>query len=161
MTVRVCIASDARDTMQADGALHLPNETGGLLVGYYTPDMQRAVVTEAWPCSDDAVRWPTGFERGQEDFNERLSALWRETDGTRYFLGEWHTHPKNAPYLSETDIAQMRSVARDQKQVCPEPISVLLVRHGDLWSIRVYRCTADECAEVSFAIKHHEEEARV
>ena len=103
-----------------------PRETGGILVGYYTPDHTTAVVTEALGAPPDSLKAPTRFERGTEGMNQALRRLWRRPAFLRrYYLGEWHHHPRGTTSPSTTDDRQMASIARGLSK-CPEPVLLIV-----------------------------------
>ncbi len=104
-----------------------PRETGGILVGYYTPAHDCAVVTAMTGPPEDSFRGPRLFKRGTKGIKRWISGLWREQ--RHYYLGEWHYHPGGAPVPSPDDREQMQRLSKDKKLNCPEPI--LLIIGGD------------------------------
>lgn len=87
-----------------------PEETGGVLVGYYTPQCDTAVVTAVEP-------------KGQRGL---FRELWKRAGSSRrHYLGEWHFHPRGAPWPSATDRLQMQEIA-DGPYECPEPVLILV-----------------------------------
>jgi integrative and conjugative element protein (TIGR02256 family) len=120
-----------------------PNETGGILVGYYTERRDLAVTTQIPVAPGDSKFGRVGFVRGLRGLQELLKRLWNQGAGVReYYLGEWHYHPGQAAEPSAQDEAQMETIAEDPGYRCPEPL--LMIVGGSLaggWSItaRVYR----------------------
>lgn len=100
------------------------HETGGILVGHYTPDHRIAVVVRATGPSSDARAGATWFVRGVQGLQELLDKLWRGGNG--FYLGEWHSHPGASPDPSGRDLTQMRTIASSERYRCPEPIMVIL-----------------------------------
>lgn len=118
-------------------------ETGGVLVGYYTPAHDCAIVTELSGPPEDSIRGPTFFERGTKGIQSWISRLWREK--RHFYLGEWHYHPGGAPAPSVTDREQMQKFSKDKRLKCPEPI--LLIIGGNpkgAWSANAYVYPADQ-----------------
>ncbi len=114
-----------------------PQETGGILVGYYTPAHDCAVVTALSGPPEDSIRGPRLFKRGTNGIQRWISRLWREQ--RHFYLGEWHYHPGGASVPSLDDKQQMRSLSKDNKLKCPEPI--LLIIGGDPkgeWTVNAY-----------------------
>ena len=112
------------------------NETGGILVGFYTESLNKAVVQDVFGPPPDSKRGKTWFFRGILGLQQKLNALWRRKV---YYLGEWHFHPFGSPVPSEADIRQMRSVATSNDYRCPEPILVII--GGDpraTWSLGAF-----------------------
>ncbi len=112
-------------------------ETGGIIVGYYTPEHDCAIVTALGGPPEDSVRGARFFERGTKGIQRWISRLWREK--RHFYLGEWHYHPGGAPVPSPDDKEQMQKFSKDRKLKCPEPI--LLIIGGDPqknWSVNAY-----------------------
>lgn len=112
-------------------------ETGGILVGYYTPAHDCAVITELGGPPEDSIRKSTLFERGTRGIQSWISRLWREQK--HFYLGEWHFHPGGASIPSQDDIEQMQKLSQDKRLKCPEPI--LLIIGGDPkreWTANAY-----------------------
>ena len=112
-------------------------ETGGILVGRYTPNHNTAIVTEASGPPSDSRRRAKAFFRGVKGLQAWLSRLWL---GRReYYLGEWHFHPFASPVASGTDMEQLRDFSQDAFLRCPEP--VMLIIGGDpssSWTLKAY-----------------------
>jgi len=111
-------------------------ETGGVLVGQYSADRTRAIVTAATGPAPDTRSGRTWLRRGTRGLAAWLRGLWR-TSGQHY-VGEWHFHPYAPPTPSGTDIAQMRQIAATAHYQCCEPILIIL--GGDpkrFWSLHV------------------------
>lgn len=112
-------------------------ETGGILIGEYTPALDCAVVMEITPPPPDSKRGRYWFVRGVKGLRSKLKALWKEKTG--FYLGEWHFHPGGDPDPSETDLIGIKGISESPKYKCPEPI--LLIIGGSLpdnWSIRAF-----------------------
>ena len=99
-------------------------ETGGVILGYYTPSHDCAIVTDVTLAPADSKRTRTAFNRGVQGLQRLLARLWR--DKRHYYLGEWHYHPGAEPNPSGVDDRQMVSISDDTWAHCPEPILVIL-----------------------------------
>src|SRR4051794_5631493 len=64
-------------------------ETGGILVGRYSPDLSVAIVREATPPPSDSLQGRSWFNRGIAGLREMLAQRWGAKERTHY-LGEWH-----------------------------------------------------------------------
>jgi integrative and conjugative element protein (TIGR02256 family) len=102
-------------------------ETGGILVGRYSAELDCALVSTASGAPPDSRRGSTWFERGTRGLQAWLDRRW--TLCGAHYLGEWHFHPFAAPVPSPTDRDQLRTIARTASYGCPEP--VLLIVGGD------------------------------
>lgn len=101
-----------------------PYETGGILVGFYTHDHKCAMITDMSDAPPDSKRGRTWFHRGTQGLQEWLNDLWAR-DG-RYYLGEWHFHPKMRTVPSGDDIRTMKRIAQSASYNCPKPILVII-----------------------------------
>lgn len=104
-----------------------PNETGGILVGFYNQRLDCAEVTHIFFEPSDSRKGKTWFVRGIHGLQDKLNKLWSSQKG--YYLGEWHFHPGGTSNPSQGDINQMLSIASSSKTHCPEPI--LLIFSGN------------------------------
>lgn len=115
-------------------------ETGGILVGSYTPEHDCAIVSGISAAPPDSRRGRSWFERGVSGLQRWLNGLWRRQE---YYLGEWHFHPGAAAFPSGVDLSQMQRIAKTESYHCPEPI--LLIVGGDphgSWTVRSIVCLA-------------------
>ncbi len=111
-------------------------ETGGILVGRYSRNHDVAHVWDASGPPKDSKSGTTWFRRGLHGLQEWLLRLWKDD---RFYLGEWHFHPRARPSASETDTIQLKEISDSLQYNCPEPL--LLIIGGTLpeaWEIEVY-----------------------
>ena len=101
---------------------HVSLETGGIIVGYYSPDQLSAIIKNITGAPPDSKQDRTNFKRGICGLKSMLIKLWKQGE---YYLGEWHYHPKNSPIPSIIDIRQMNNISQDTKFKCPEPILII------------------------------------
>ncbi|MFG6490591.1 ThiF family adenylyltransferase [Roseateles sp. BYS78W] len=80
--------------LRAMRAAKLPNETGGVLLGYYDFIEKMVVIVDALPEPPDSKASPTGFERGKEDLAPTVEEAMKRTAGNVKYVGEWHSHPR-------------------------------------------------------------------
>lgn len=99
-------------------------ETGGILTGYYTHNLDCAVTTIISGPPSDSKSTRDRFYRGIIGLQEWVDRLWKED--RCYYLGEWHFHPDNEPSPSPNDIQQMIKIAGTPEFHSPEPILLLI-----------------------------------
>lgn len=95
-------------------------ETGGVLVGFYTPNHDCAIVTDISGAPPDSKQGMTWFHRGIENLQGWLHRLWLRR--SRHYLGEWHYHPLGDLSPSTTDKNEMKRIASSVLYRCPEPL---------------------------------------
>jgi integrative and conjugative element protein (TIGR02256 family) len=108
------------------------DETGGLLLGYYTPTLDTAVVSLVTPAPADSRSGRTWFRRGIDGLQSLVQQRWRAR--REFDLGEWHYHPNASPTPSGQDVKQMFEIASDPKRRCPEPILLIIGGYPEAWS---------------------------
>jgi integrative and conjugative element protein (TIGR02256 family) len=102
-------------------------ETGGILTGHYTSNLDTAIVNGVGRAPIDSRATYSTFERGELGVNRGLRMLWRRPC-RRYYLGEWHFHPDTRTNLepSGRDRAEMRRLASNPAVCCAEPLLVIV-----------------------------------
>jgi integrative and conjugative element protein (TIGR02256 family) len=101
------------------------NETGGIIIGYYTRRLDCAVVTDCSGPPLDSKSGSNYFGRGIKGLQRWLMSLWNLTK-RRYYLGEWHFHPFANPQPSGVDINQLEKNAKNKSYHCSEPIMFII-----------------------------------
>lgn len=113
------------------------NETGGILWGMYSDNLDNAVVTGFSKAPSDSISSRFSFKRGVIGLQQLLQSLWKKTN-REYYLGEWHFHPFSSSTASSTDTRQMFVHANNRELQCPEPIMIII--GGDPccdWSVNI------------------------
>lgn len=100
------------------------NETGGILVGYYSDNLIWANVTRVLGPTIDSKIDRTWFYRGVIGTQQLLNFFWKNKKD--YYLGEWHYHPGASPVPSFDDKKQMVNISSDKDYKCPEPIMLII-----------------------------------
>ena len=112
-----------------------PNETGGILVGFYTESLDCAVVTEICDTSKDSAPNLRRFTSNPIGIAKMLSDVWLRTDGGEYYIGEWHSHPGNSPLPSNLDDDTMHDISKNDGVNAPQPILLIAgysaIKHED------------------------------
>ena len=97
----------------------LPNETGGVLIGWINSFKKIIYVGKALPAPPDSVERPYYFQRGKKGLYELVCEISKMSNRDLYYVGEWHAHPPhNSSAQSSADIQ------------CMEKISVLMLEVG-------------------------------
>ncbi len=128
-----------------------PYETGGIVVGSYTPDHMCAIITDVSDAPPDSKRARTWFHRGTQGLQEWLNDLWSRKG--RYYLGEWHFHPKMRTVPSGDDIRTMKRIAQSASYNCPEPILVIIETESESSCALQAHVFAGEARPVKLSIR--------
>lgn len=90
----------------------LPEETGGILLGYFDLSLKVLVLVDVCPAPSDSDTTRVTFRRGVKGVPERVLEVGELTAGIVGYVGEWHSHPPGCPAeLSADDIFQLAGLA--------------------------------------------------
>jgi hypothetical protein len=85
-----------------------PNETGGVLLGYYDFNINAVTVVACLPAPTDSKASPASFERGIAGLADAVQQASTRTAGMVGYIGEWHSHPPgHSASPSRDDIEQL------------------------------------------------------
>ncbi len=91
---------------------HLPEETGGVLVGYIDQKLRHIYVVDALSAPADSVSERGSFIRGIDGLNKKLGEIGTRTANIVGYLGEWHSHPPfSGPSPSPWDKLLVKTLA--------------------------------------------------
>lgn len=90
----------------------LPNETGGVLLGYYDFNIKAVVIVAGLPAPPDSKASRDSFERGVAGLAEAVREANVRTAGVVNYIGEWHSHPPgHSASPSRNDLVQLIHLA--------------------------------------------------
>lgn len=113
------------------------HETGGILIGRYSAELDCAMVTSVSGAPHDSRAGRTWFQRGVRGLKRLLEQAW--TNEESHYIGEWHFHPGGQPAPSGTDRQQLEEIARSPIFRCPEPILLIVGgRPPEAWEVSAH-----------------------
>lgn len=136
---------DAIDLWVAAAALKLmvnaadqwtPDETGGVLVGYWA-EQRQVVVTAAVDAGPHSTHSTDGFHPDSAYQVAKIAELYEASGRYHLYLGDWHTHPLGGLGLSRIDRQTMRRIARTSAARCPRPL-MLVLASADNWQLAAW-----------------------
>jgi integrative and conjugative element protein (TIGR02256 family) len=86
-------------------------ESGGMLLGRLVIESRNVVIDEVTEPAASDHRGRFFFVRSWKHAQQRVDSAWEESDCTRNYLGEWHTHPEVDPTPSPKDLRNWRRIA--------------------------------------------------
>jgi integrative and conjugative element protein (TIGR02256 family) len=90
----------------------LPNETGGVLLGYHDFNVGAIVLVDALPAPSDSHASPGSFERGTSGLVSAVQDASARTAGIVGYVGEWHSHPRgHSAKPSRDDLIQLAELS--------------------------------------------------
>lgn len=99
----VSVAQRILDDASRQRIAHLPNETGGVLIGTFDTSRRRLYVVDFIPAPPDSVEWPTAYIRGAVGLVEAVGNIKTTTAHQLGYVGEWHSHPRGASLTPSGD----------------------------------------------------------
>jgi integrative and conjugative element protein (TIGR02256 family) len=114
-----------------------PLETGGVLLGYWS---ESPVVLDAVGPGPKARHDRFHFLPDQGYHEAEIARLYRESNCSLQYLGDWHSHPGQSGVMSKLDIQTLRRIANSRKARASRPIMLILAYGPDwkpvVWSLR-------------------------
>lgn len=96
---------------------NLPNETGGVLLGYYDFNIRAVFIVDALPAPTDSKGTLVSFSRGVEGLLNVVQEATERTAGIVGYIGEWHSHPVGCSAMpSAEDLIQLSFLARKMSE---------------------------------------------
>lgn len=139
----VWIRNSVLDDLERAAQNGLPNETGGLLVGYRA-DNGEAVIQELVGPGPKARHSPVRFVPDHAWQCERLDEIYHESDNRFVYVGDWHTHPLGVPEMSALDRRTLRNIARHPGSGAGSPLMLIGGNASGawLWKVHEYRSSS-------------------
>ncbi len=117
---------------------NLPNETGGVLLGYFDLRLGWLVVVDALPAPPDSRASRSGFERGVEGTMASVAEAARRTADIVRYVGEWHSHPPgHSAAPSVDDYLQGSELALGMAEEGLPALQLIVGREGELSIIKI------------------------
>lgn len=126
----------AKMTVEADRSA--PNETGGLLLGYWRVRYSVVVITDVIGPGLRATHEPTRFIPDADYQEMELARRFRLDPERNGYLGDWHTHPRGIAQLSRQDRSTLFSIATHREARAPAPLMLVLTAQPD-WVAMIWR----------------------
>lgn len=87
-------------------------ESGGILVGYLNPADRQVIITDVTTPFLKDCRCPCSFKRSEHGHQQEMDRLWEESNHTKTYLGEWHTHRQTIPIPSFIDTRDWKRISK-------------------------------------------------
>jgi len=138
------ITHDLLVQIQWEAESKAPLETGGLLFGYCS-EKNQVVVTDMVGPGPKAIHRKWTFRPDYDFHREESVRIYNESAGIITYLGDWHSHPSDAAYMSFLDKRALRNIARFKSNYIDCPIMLILGRNSRKnsteWAAGVWRIT--------------------
>jgi hypothetical protein len=118
--------------LRAKREARLPNETGGVLLGYFDLVLRKVFIVDAFSAPADSQEAPTGFVRGVAGLEEALKEAGRRTGHVVGYVGEWHSHPRNHSAAPSRDDVMLLAHLAGGWEAEGLPALMLIVGEGEM-----------------------------
>lgn len=105
------------------------NEAGGILLGYRA-GTNIHVISATGPLSGDR-RSRISFDRLDPGHQMAAREAWAASDGRIDYIGDWHTHPQNAPTPSSKDYLEWKKLIASVH--APHLFAIVGTREVRIW----------------------------
>ena len=124
-------------------------EAGGVLLGRLVACTQDVVIDEVTePVAEDR-RGRFFFWRSKPAAQRRVDDVWAASRGTRNYLGEWHTHPEDAPFPSQVDQSDWAKIVRSARYEQDFLLFVIVGRtQTRVWEVKKSGATPIEAVRI-------------
>ena len=114
----------------------LPNETGGILIGWINSRRKVVYVGKTLPAPADSVERPYSFVRGKDGLPDSVMEIEHKTNSDLYYVGEWHSHPLGSAVGQSKD--DLNSMFALKKTMGSDALPGVMIIIGDDEQIGCY-----------------------
>lgn len=115
----------------------LPSETGGILMGYWSGSGSEVIITDVIGPGRAAHHSRTHFEPDYAFQEQEVERIYRASDGSDTYLGDWHSHGELTAKLSKRDRRTHGRMASDPASRSPRALMAIL-GNGPTWNLRLW-----------------------
>jgi len=115
---------------------HSPKEFGGFLVGHYSSDFTVLIITDTiLPTKFKATN--SLFERDTKGIENDFFKFYEQSP-SKYYVGEWHTHPNGLPIPSNTDLTAIKAILNHEDVAIRNPIFLIIGKNRNMMELAFY-----------------------
>ncbi|PUE64130.1 Mov34/MPN/PAD-1 family protein [Arcobacter caeni] len=115
--MQVRVSSRVIDMIKEESKKHLPNETGGILIGHISLVNRTFTIVDFIDAPEDSKRSSSYFELGTIGLKDKIESYEIKTNGLLTYIGTWHSHPLGGG-PSGTDKRMKEKLMKDREN-CP------------------------------------------
>jgi integrative and conjugative element protein (TIGR02256 family) len=116
---------------------HLPNETGGILLGYIDQKLASIFIVDILSAPLDSIEDTTSFVRGVQGLDQELQIARNKTANLVSYIGEWHSHPSGIPPdPSEYDLKLLTYLSNNLNEDGLPGVMLIVSDNNEKWLIK-------------------------
>ena len=104
------------------------NEQCGVLTGVKVGNDTYRICKFSPPCVSENSR--CGCKRDAEKANSFIKEDFHKSEHTRFYIGEWHTHPEKNPTPSSVDYSSIQEIFKTASLVAPIIFMIIVGTEG-------------------------------
>ena len=120
------------DKLKRIRAESLPNETGGVILGYFDQKRKAIHVVDVLSAPTDSVASQAGFTRGAIGVREAIERAAALTANIVGYLGEWHSHPRHSSATPSATDADLLAYLAETLAMDGVPALMVIVGETDI-----------------------------
>lgn len=124
-TITTWLPTSCLTYMAREGRCRVPNETGGVLMGYWSSE-KSVVITHVIGPGPHARHSRYSFLPDAEYHDKEINRIYQESGRISTYLGDWHTHPHGGNGTSQRDRKTLSNIACAGEARAPRPIMAIL-----------------------------------
>lgn len=110
----------------------LPNETGGVILGYVDQKRKAIHVVDVLEAPTDSVASRTEFTRGATGVREAIERSAELSANIVGYLGEWHSHPRHSSAMPSATDAELLAYLAETLVMDGVPALMIIVGEADI-----------------------------
>jgi integrative and conjugative element protein (TIGR02256 family) len=111
--------------MVREGKRTIPNEAGGVLMGFW-PSENTVVITHVIGPGPSARHTRYAFHPDLHFHDQEIERIYIESGRIITYLGDWHTHPQGGSSTSQRDCKTLLNIACAAEALAPKPLMAIL-----------------------------------
>lgn len=111
------------------------HESGGILIGILRSQLRHFVITDFTTPYQADICNRFAFIRYARGHQEEMDTLWEESERTKTYMGEWHTHAQDNPSPSCIDVRNWRRIAKRKGNSSSVIFIIIGRKQINAWSI--------------------------
>lgn len=137
-SITAWVARAAIQVLAREADRFYPNETGGILIGYWDESMRNVVITIGTRSGCLARHASLLYAPDAEHDEAEIAKYYKASEGVYTYLGDWHTHPNETSYLSGKDFRTLALIAQTPGARIANPLMAVLGGKPNGWELHIW-----------------------
>ncbi|MGL6003321.1 Mov34/MPN/PAD-1 family protein [Aeromonas sobria] len=129
---RIVWDEELAQKLESIRATSLPNETGGVILGYVDQKRKAIHVVDVLEAPTDSVASRTEFTRGATGVREAIELSAELSANIVGYLGEWHSHPRHSSAMPSATDANLLAYLAETLVIDGMPALMIIVGEADI-----------------------------